>query len=297
MSGQDTIYEMVTERMIAALEKGVVPWRKPWTTTAPTSLTTGKPYRGINVFLLAVAAQEEGYRSNWWGSKNQIHKLGGRVKDEEFRNVHLVIFWKWHRKEDESGEARSIPTLRFYWVYNADQCEGLPAKYQAQPEAEGTFAENRSAELLAKDYLAREDIPLHHGGDQAFWVEYTDGTERIQLPFQDDFDGPDEYYSALFHEITHSTGSRRRLNREDCVKYGQDIHNRAREELTAEIGSAMLQAATGIESSFDNSASYIGSWLRQLRDDKRLVVQAAARAQKAVDRILGLKYSDSDEGE
>lgn len=288
-----TAYEIVTQQIIEALEKGVVPWRQPWVNRNapfPMSMATGKPYRGINVFLLATAALTEGYTSAWWGSLRQIRKLGGRIKDGEFRRPVLVILWKDRpqpadsRDEDEADTAaRRPPLLRFYKVWNAEQCEGLPGTYQAPAPVEGTFAEHQPAEQVAKAYLTREpSLTLHHGGNRACWRRQPD---EIHLPHRVQFDSPGLYYSVLFHEMTHSTAHQDRLNRK-TDDYATSVHARGTEELTAEMGAAMLSAITGIEDAFDDSASYIGDWLTEIKGDPGLVIHAAARAQAAVLYIL-----------
>lgn len=298
MSGTDTIYELVTERVIAKLEEGTAPWQKPWTAAAggvPVSLSSKKPYRGINVFLLAIAAADGGYRSNWWGSYKQIEKLGGQVRKGEKSTV--VVFWKRLPIEevvDGKKVKKVIPLLRYFRVFNAEQCDGLPEKYQAPAEVEGTFAEHKDAERIIKEYLGREDAPeLRYGGDRAF---YADALNLIQLPAREDFHSEEEFYSTAFHEVTHSTGSPRRLDRKGIAEFDHfGSEKYAKEELVAEMGSAILQAVTGIEAPFDNSAAYIANWLTKLRDDKKLVVQAAAQAQRAVDHILGVEYSKGDD--
>lgn len=299
MSGTDTIYELVTERVLAKLEEGTVPWSKPWSASAggvPVSLSSGKPYRGINVILLAIAAEDGGYRSNWWGTYKQVEKLGGNVRKGEKSTI--VVFWKRLLMEDEvDGKKvkKAIPLLRYFRVFNADQCENLPEKYQAPAEVEGTFAEHKDAEQLLKEYFARENAPrVSYGGDRAY---YQDGVNKIQLPNREDFFTPEEYYSTAFHEVTHSTGSSLRLNRPGIAeanhKFGDVVY--AKEELCAEMGSAILQAVTGIEAPFDNSAAYIANWLGALKNDNKLVVQAAAQAQKAVDHILGIEYGKGED--
>jgi antirestriction protein ArdC len=300
VSGQDTIYELVTERVIASLEKGNAPWRKPWSATTggvAVSLSSGKPYRGVNTLLLAIAAEDGGYRSNWWGSYKQVQKLGGNVRKGEASTV--VIFWKRLVVEetvDGKKVKKVIPLLRYFRVFNAEQCDGLPEKYQAPAPVTGTFAEKRDAELVLKGYLGRDGAPsVRYGGDRAY---YQDGLNHIQLPAREDFHSEDEFYATAYHEITHSTGSPRRLNRPGVANFDHfGSEKYAKEELVAEMGSAILQAVTGIEAPFENSANYVASWLRKLRDDKKLVVQAAAQAQRAVDHILGIEHGDKDADE
>ena len=179
--------------------------------------------------------------------------------------------------------------MRFYKVWNAEQCDGLPEKYLAPAAAEGTFAEHQPAELVIKNYLAREpSLTVHHGGDRAYWDRRTD---EIHLPEPEQFRSPGLYYSTKFHEMTHSTAAEGRLNR-TTEGYATDLHVRGPEELTAEMGAAMLAFITGIEDWFEDSTSYIGSWLHDIKGDPAMVIRAAARAQRAVDYILAAGHHD-----
>lgn len=305
---RSTVYEIVTEKIVAALERGVVPWRRTWTAQPvpfPVKMSTGGPYRGVNVFLLYTVAACEGYRSGWWGSMRQVTKLGGKVRDEELKRHTLVVFWTTIRpkpedaKTAEDGEdagegkpAKRIPVLRYYRVWNADQCDGLPAKYQEPPALSGTFAEHREAEKVMADYLSREpSLQLRHGRTKAYWDTETD---VIHLPYPEEFAAPALYYSAKFHEATHSTAAPGRLNR-DTEGYGDDTHVRGEEELTAEMGAAMLAAICGINWSVEENASYIQSWLDTIAGDPKMLVMAAARAQHAVEYILGITYGTDHE--
>lgn len=287
----DRIHELVTERIIAKLEEGVAPWHRPWRGgLAPLSMSSGKPYRGINILLLALAAEDGNFTSNWWGSYKQIQKLGGQVRKGEKSTI--VVFWKRLVVEEEvDGQKvrKTIPLLRFFRTFNADQCDGLPEKYQGATASVGTFAERQDAEQILKGYLSREGAPVvRHGGDEAYYLDFRNA---IHLPRRESFETADSYYGTAFHEVTHSTGSPRRLGRPGIVDFDHFGSERyAKEELVAEMGSAILQAVTGIEAPFDNSAAYVANWLTQLRNDKKLVVTAAAQAQRAVDHILGVEY-------
>ena len=292
MSGQDTIYQMITDRMIAALEKGTIPWHKPWAVRNPVSMSTGKTYRGINPFILAQAQAEGGYTSPYWGSIKRINALGGKVRKGEKPTV--VIFWKRLpiiETDQATGETKKkiIAMLRYYKVWNAEQCEGLEDKYYPAATQDGTAEVLEDAEIVWKRYLAEGGPTLTENDSQAF---YAIDHDMISLPPRGAFDGPDEFYATAFHEATHSTGHPTRL---DIPESGHNHFGNAKysaEELRAEMGAAMLCASTGIHATFDNSASYIANWLGALRGDHRLVIKAAARAQKASDMILGITYGD-----
>lgn len=267
------VYEIITEKIIEKLENGVVPWRKPWISGGAVNWKTQKPYRGINIFLLDAGE---------YATFKQIQEAGGKIKKGE--KSHIVVFWKWLEKEDEeSGEVQKIPYLRYYRVFEINtQVEGLKSKRE-----EMTFNHNHieKAEEIYKGYINSPDYTFYSG--QAVYYPIVD---KINCPPIKDFPKVEEYYCTLFHEMVHSTGHKSRLARPGVttqnVAFGDEIYSK--EELVAEVGAAMLCSVAGIDNStIDNSASYIQSWLRALKEDNRLIVTAAAQAQKAADYILG----------
>lgn len=269
------VYAEVTARIVEQLEQGVIPWQKPWIASgAAISHSTGKPYSLLNQILLA--------RPGEYATFKQIQQEGGRVK--KGAKSSMVVFWKWLEQEDEeTKEIKKIPFLRYYNVFHIDQCEGIKAKHSkplpniAQPD--------EAAEAIARDYLTRSGVRLiHEEGNRAF---YRPSTDSITLPLLAQFKNTAEYYSTLFHEMTHSTGHSSRLDRLTKVAaFGSEEYSK--EELVAEIGAAALVNHAGLEtsSSLTNSAAYIQSWLKALQDDKRLIVSASGRAEKAVNLIL-----------
>jgi len=283
----DTIHKIVTGRMIAALERGTVPWRKPWqaATGQPRSMSTGQPYRGVNVFLLALTAAEHGYASPFWGTYRQITGLGGQVRQGE--RSTLVVFWKTtqaEQRDPQTGEltTRTVPVLRYYRVFNAAQAGHLPERFHPAP---GEHHQITGPQAVLDAYLARGPRLLHVAGDRA---DYHPATDTIRLPQRAQFRSPEAYYATAFHETGHSTGHPGRLNRPgiaDFDHFGSGKY--AREELTAEMTSALLCAQTSIDTPaiFASSASYIASWLTALNNDHRLVITAAAQAQHASDLI------------
>jgi antirestriction protein ArdC len=288
------IQELVTKRMIAALEQGTIPWRKPWqmSTGQPRSMSTGQPYRGVNVFLLGLTAAEEGYSSPFWGTYRQISDNGGQVR----RGQHstLVVFFKQHQTADQGkdtgqqepaeGGTKTVPVLRYFRVFNAGQADHLPQKFHPEP---GTFAEITGPQAVLDGYLRHGGPQLRHGaGDRA---DYDWRSDTIRLPLPGQFHSPGGYYATAFHECGHSTGHQSRLARPGIVgfdHFGSDRY--AKEELVAQMTSAILCAQTGIDTTeeFANSASYIASWLQALRADNKLVISAAAQAQRASDMVI-----------
>src|SRR5260221_4324787 len=239
-------------------------------------MSTGKPYRGVNVFLLGLTAQAEGYTSAWWGTYRQLSELGGQVRRGE--KSTLVVFWKMLHvpdRESAEGKPKIVPLLRYFRVFNAEQAAGLPARYYPGPAASLPVGE--SAEVIIKSYLTRRGSPVlaRDGGDRAYYVPATD---MIHLPADGAFDSVAERYSTTFHEMGHSTGHKSRLNRPGIAQidhFGSDQYSR--EELVAEMTSAMLCALSAVETdgTFANSAAYIAGWLRVLKADSKLAVVAA----------------------
>ncbi len=291
------VYEIVTDRVIELLERGTVPWRKPWKgqNLHPCNGRTGSHYRGINPFLLEVAKISNGYRDHRWLTFKQAKDAGGTVKKGE--SSSLVVFWKWLEKADgDTGEVKRIPLLRYFRVFNVEQCKKLDeSKLKAEPDvyepSEWEAIEN--AERIADTWL--ESSGLHnrisHGGNRA---AYSPSDDSLLMPDRDRFEASAEYYSTLFHELTHSTGHIDRLNRFESGGFGSDPY--AREELIAELGAAFLCGECGIESDIiENSAAYLNGWIRVLKGDKRLIASAAGAAQKAADLILGRKFEAAED--
>lgn len=271
------IYAAVTDRIIAQMEQGIIPWQKPWVSNEKAvSHATGKPYSLLNQMLLGKPGEYLTFK--------QCIEAGGHVKKGE--KSSLVVFWKWIEQEDEdTGEIKQIPFLRYYNVFHIDQCEGIAAKYTTEttlPEGASTV---ENAQNIIYDYLGRTGVKLlHQEGDRAF---YRPSTDEIVLPLRKQFISTAEYYSTVWHELVHSTGHPSRLNRLDkVVAFGSDVYSK--EELVAEIGAAALVNHCGLESptSFRNNTAYIQNWLSVLKADKRFIVSAAGKSEKAVTLIL-----------
>jgi len=285
-------YQVITDRVITLLEQGTVPWQKPWQTgqLKPRNLLSLREYRGVNVFLLHAMA----YQSPFWLTFNQAKELGGTVKRGE--KACPVVFWKWLDVE-EQGKAQRVPFLRYYSVFNASQCEGIPA--DKIPSLSGTKREHSPITEAERIVAAMPKRPaINPSVDRAF---YSPSGDFVGMPEPGQFRSGEDYYAVLFHELTHSTGHESRLNRKgvsgsegEWSAFGSTPY--AKEELVAEMGAAFLCGQAGIvERTLDNSASYVASWLQRLKDDRRLVVQAAAQAQKAADFILGKSYGEESE--
>lgn len=275
------IYEAITDRIIAELEKGNIPWEKPWVGRGgklAISYATGKPYSLLNQMILDKPGEYLTFK--------QIQAAGGRVKKGE--KARMVVFWKWLKVKDEDDETeKEIPFLKYFNVFHLDQCEGIEGKHiKGEPLPASPADIDDAAQAIADDYLQRSGVTLQHSeGDRAF---YSPSTDSVTLPKRIQFASTSEFYSTMFHELTHSTGHAKRLDRLSKVAcFGSEEYSK--EELVAEIGAATLVNHVGLEtaSSFRNTAAYVQNWLKVLRNDKRMIVSAAGKAEKAVKLILG----------
>ncbi len=276
MSEKINVYEIVTNTIMEQLEQGVIPWRKPWSNSSvPVNWLTQKPYRGINTMLL-----EPGEYATF----KQIKDARGKIK--KGAKSQIVVFWKWIEVENkETKEQEKIPFLKYYRVFEINtQVEGLQSKRQNE-----SFEHNQveEAEKVYKNYINSPTYSFKSGD-----AYYMPSMDHINVPPMKDYKNVDEYYCTLFHEMVHSTGHKDRLNRQGITakaSFGDEIYSK--EELVAEMGASMLCAVSGIDAStIQNSASYIQGWLRALKDDSRLIIQASSQGQKAADYILGIKH-------
>jgi antirestriction protein ArdC len=280
-------YDIINSKIMELLESGTVPWRKTWNavTNQPKNLVSLKEYRGINVFTLACMP----YSSPYWMTFKQASDKGGHVRKGEKSTP--VIFWKWSDKKDAGGDDADtvtvnskIPMLRYYSVFNLEQIEGI----EPPPTAEtiiNTFTPIERAEQIIAEMPLRPEIK--YGGNQPAYHPLLD---YVKMPVPEAFESPEELYSTSFHELIHSVGHAKRLGRKGILEpsyFGS--HEYSKEELVAEMGAAFLCGHSGIERTIENSAAYIQGWLRSLKNDKTLLIQAAAQAQKASDYILNRK--------
>lgn len=278
-----SVYQIVTKQIISELEKGVIPWHRPWKGHLAVNWVTQKPYRGINQFLLPPGE---------YATFNTIKKHGGYVKRGE--KAHTVVFWKWieieEKKDDDEIIIKQVPLLRYYKVFEINtQVVGLKSKISILED--DLQNEERCKEII-DGYKESPEIKFAPG--RAFYNRVKD---FISVPPVEHFRKKDEFYSTLFHELIHSTGHPKRLNRKGVASqtiFGDEDYSQ--EELVAELGAAMLCAYAGISSerTLKNSASYIQSWLKRLKNDKRLIVIASQQAQKACDYILNTKREQQE---
>ena len=280
-----SVNEIVTNRIIEELEKGNIPWQRPWSTAGRYAMShsTKKPYSLLNQMLL---------RPGEYLTFEECKREGGKVKKGEKGN--FVVSWAKIKKveTDEEGNERTtiIPRLKYYYVFEVSQCEGIERNCTEEPKTYGNTPVE-SAENIITSYLERETVTFT--AKESNRAYYSPSEDAVIVPDLKYFEAVEEYYSTSFHELTHSTMHQDRCNRAEerkgkKVAFGSEEYSK--EELVAEIGAATLANMIGLESdkSFKNSVSYIQSWIGKLKNDKNLIVSASSRAEKAVNYILGI---------
>jgi len=272
-----SIYQEITESIIAELEKGAAPWIKPWRvdSTADKNIISQKPYQGINRLILGMSSMARGFDVPVWASYKQWESLGANVRKGE--KGTKIVFYSPVEKENAQGEKESYAVLKAYWVFNARQVDGIEIA-ATSTATESTFVDC----ALAEDRIVKTGAAITHGGDAAF---YAPSVDRIQLPHKASFDNESSYYATAFHELTHWAGAEHRLDRTKGKRFADPAY--AFEELVAEMGAAFLCQDYGIQGELRH-AGYIQSWLKACRDDSRAIFKAAALAQKAADYINSL---------
>lgn len=295
------LYTEITNGIIEQLEQGIIPWKKPWTgvRTGAISHATGRPYSLLNQMLLGKPGEYVTFK--------QCKDEGGKVK--KGAKSKIVVFWKVLPKQKTDADGNIItdadgkpvviglPVLRYFQVFHIDDCEGISPKWDKNlPDVASS---DERAESVLNDYVRRENISFQNViGDRAY---YSPAFDCIRVPLMAQFDSTGEYYGTAYHEAVHSTGHKTRLNRfeinDAAAAFGSESYSK--EELVAEIGSACCLHELGLEtpSTFKNSAAYIQSWLRVLKDDKRMIISAAARAEKAVKLIFNVTDGKQEDGE
>ena len=292
------VYQMVTDRVLEQIEQGIIPWHKPWNAATLSedalaiSYTSRKPYSFLNQMLLG--------RNGEWLTFNQVKERGGNIK--KGAHAGIVVFYKQievkttKRVKNAEGEEYDkavksrIPVLKYYHVFHIDDCEGIESKIKVEDKPkESKVQPIKRAEKIVKDYLKAEPLLKLHNDRPSNRAYYTPMWDEITVPMLSQYKEKEEYYSTLFHEMVHSTGHSTRLNREEGMGNKFASHAYSREELVAELGSAMLCTNIKIDTevAFKNSVAYIKDWASKLKEDTKAIVWAASRAEKAARYILG----------
>lgn len=327
MSNQE-VYQNITDRVLARMDKGEIPWLKPWRAGgawAPLNVATRKAYRGWNIWALGLEAIDKGYESPWWGTYGQWAERCGMVKKTNPRTGKdywfnpdrdisrgvskgqegtLIMLWKkaWVKTDelDDQGKQikKRIMLVREFKVWNAEQCDSVPERYLPSSKNYQPVAELQDAQNVIDSYLAHGPAFEHVRGNSAY---YSPALDKIVVPERDQYDTSPAYYGVVFHEAGHSTGHEDRLNRPGIAEFDHFGSGKyAKEELAAQMTSALLQAITGTEddAEFTRTVAYLQNWRKALEADPKLLPQAASAASKAADYILGITHDeDNDEDE
>ncbi|MEY9323434.1 ArdC family protein [Sinorhizobium fredii] len=284
-------YQRITDTIVEQLEAGTKPWIRPWRGNVRSSLTprraTGEAYRGINVLMLWVSGQMFGYEENTWMTYRQAQDLGAQVRKGE-KGTLVVKYGTFTPKEREDDEDRSIPYLKGYTVFNVEQIENLPDRF-ISPAEELPAAPVPHIETV-ETFVKNTGASVNYGGTKAC---YRPNCDDILMPDRDRFDSEVHLYSTLLHEIGHWTGAKHRLDRDLSGRFGSASY--AADELVAELTASFLCADLGVaHDPRDNTAAYLASWLTVLKNDKRAIITAAAKAQSAADYLHDLQLSKED---
>ena len=300
------IYKVITERVIDGLKTKGLNWFKPWNagtgdlqSILPINNTTGRAYKGFNVFWLSCEMEANGYQHNEWLTYKQAEKIGGQVRKGS--KGTQVVYWnicfvdengKFYRNAEavkkagiSLGDVKKIFSPRLHTVFNIGQCDNVEPRRKPQaPVKPSEFNPLEMAESVYRDLYPKDKRPaLDHGGDRAY---YSPVMHKVQMPKPDTFKGADYYYHTLFHELIHSTGHKDILNRlSDVAAFGTKDYSK--EELVAEIGAQFLSGIMGVQCNQVNSQAYINGWITKLSNNPKWVIGASTHAQKAVEFILG----------
>ena len=282
------LYSEVSARIVAELEAGAAPWVKPWSATAgqnvPQNAVTNRPYSGCNVILLWLA-RNRGWPTPRFLTFKQAIDAGGNVRKGEHGTK--VYFVKQLQIKDGEEDTRLVPMMREYTVFNVAQCENLPDGVKAGKPMRVRNPDTRDA--LADEFLRSTGADIREGHGEAYYVPSHD---FISMPAFEAFKGADHFYCTAFHELTHWTGHKSRLDRDLKNRFGS--HEYAAEELIAELGAAFLCAEFGFDGDVRN-AGYIATWIELLKADKRAFFTACNRASKAAEYLRGLALTESAE--
>ena len=289
------VYQMVTDRVMEQMKKGIIPWHMPWSGTAGTiNYVTRKPYSLLNQMLLG--------REGEWLTFHQLKELGGSIK--KGAKSGIVVFYspfsyiKKEVKEDgtEVDKVKMIPLLKYYNVFHVSDCTGIESKLGEDTSAAELHPVEKAEEIV-NGYVGREATLSFKNDEPSNRAYYRPSTDTVVVPMLSQYTEGEEYYSTAFHELTHSTMKESRCDRREENKtaaFGSADYSR--EELVAELGAAFLCSVAELDSAkaFKNSVAYIQGWLKALANDNKMIVWAASRAEKAARYILGETQTDAE---
>ena len=290
MKSQDQIYQEVTDKIVKLLENGTVPWTRPWNPgeETPMNFKSKRPYNGLNVWLLLYAP----FNSRFWLTYKQINDLGGKVKKGS--KATTIVYWNFRKyeKENKDGEIteRTLPFLKEYKVFNLEQTIGIEIPENSSEKLD--FNGIETAEDIVNGYKNKPKIE-HKDQNMAY---YSPSSDKVSMPLHEQFKSEAHYYSTLFHELSHSTGHKKRLAREgvtEATMFGTHLYSK--EELVAEFSSSFLCGVAGIdkEEITQNTAAYIESWSKKLKANPKWLVSACGQATKSANHILGIENKET----
>lgn len=304
------IYQQVTDRIISALEKGTVPWKRPWRSATkqfgdmlPTNAMTGNHYNGVNILLLWMSAEEMGTNTNRWLTYRQAQQLGGQVRKGE--RATLTVIYKPYETQardenndllfDNEGQPlmKQCGMLKDNWLFNVIQCDGLPEHLSQEDEQlPKNKQETLSPRIRNEVFTILDATGVKMTSAPQNRAYYRTIADRIVMPLVEQFSTEADYWSTLLHEMVHSTGHTSRLNREGITsrnrKFGDPVYSF--EELVAEMGSAFLCAQLEVLGEV-NHESYVEHWLSILKKDKKALFRACKQAREASEYLLNLRTS------
>lgn len=284
------VYQMVTDRIVEEMQKGIIPWRKPWKGAQATgedvaiNYVTRRAYSVLNQWLLGEPGEYLTFK--------QATDLGGHVK--KGAKAKMVVFYtkaEYKERDEQTGEEvlKSYPLLKYYHVFHLNDCEGIESKIVPGEKIEFDCQPDEVAEKIIVEYVARENGLVFVNDKPSGRAYYSPSEDKVVVPMISQYEQNAEYYSTAFHELTHSTMAESRCNRvaENAKSYFGNA-DYSREELVAEMGAAMLCSVAGVDtaSAFRNSVAYIQNWIAALKNDNKMIVWAAGRAEKAAKYIL-----------
>lgn len=284
------IQQEITDRIVAQLEAGTPPWLKPWkdgrsaNTMLPYNAAAKTSYHGVNILTLWAESDARGYSSNGWMTFNQAKEKGGSVRKGE--HGAPVVYWNFREYENDEGDKKKIPFVKYSTVFNLEQLDGIEA-----PDITNDRDVSDSIEHAYK-FVKNTGADIRHGGNSACFIPSRD---LIQMPNFEQFRDAENYYATLLHELTHWTHGTGRIDRDFGRKRWGDA-GYAMEELVAEMGAAFLCAELGITAELQH-ASYIASWIKVLKEDKRAIFTAASHASKAAEFLAGRKNQESEDSQ
>jgi antirestriction protein ArdC len=277
------IHKEVSDKILAAMESGTLPWIKPWSSqgsgTMPRNAISNRAYSGANIALLWIAADEKGYASNRWLTYKQAQEAGGNVRKGE--KSTSIIYASTFERENDKGETDRIPFLKTFAVFAVEQCEGLDHLHEKP-----VVINQQERDQACDAFIKTTGASIAHAGGRAYYQHKADS---ITLPPYESFTDAGGYYATALHELVHWTGHESRCNRQFGKRFGDNAY--AAEELVAELGAAFMCAEFGFDA-VTQHAAYVQNWIALLKSDSKAFITAASKASASVEFLRGLAIKE-----